>query len=253
MILLGLTGAIGHGKSTFAETLHVHTPGMLHLETNMPIVDIANALQARLITEKVAATPEFAHAWLQALPAIIEDLLHRDATAEDIVPEVTAIVNRPTEFATLLEYLQAAVANPAMVGTNINASNKETYRPLLQWIGGYLIERIDPYIWIAEVIERARDYQASGGSLAVIGGIRSATEAQVLQQGQGKVILIRRPGQTERDLSDPTERKRAGIVPDATVINNGTVTDLLDVANRMLTDLNNNTLQTTYEAVPHSQ
>lgn len=249
MILLGITGAIGHGKSTFAETLHMQEPGMLHLETNMPIIDIADALQARLITERIEATPAFAHSLLQALPATIEDLLHRDAAAEDIVPGIDAIINQPQTYAKLLEYLQLAVDQPGIVGEHITAANKELYRPLLQWIGAYLIERIDPLIWIAEVIERARDYEASGGPLAVIGGIRSNVEAQVVQEGQGKVILIKRPGIQEPDLADPTERHRAHITPDATVINNGAVTDLLDVAQRVLDDLRLGQLKTEYDAL----
>lgn len=249
MILLGLTGAIGHGKSTFAETLHIQDPGMLHLETNMPIIDIAEALQAQLLAQRIQATPQFVHDWLQALPSAVEDLLHRDAAAEDIVPSIDAVINRPQTYAKLLEYLQLAIAQPEIVGSRISAANKEVYRPLLQWIGGYLIERIDPFIWIAEVIERARDYQAAGGTLAVIGGIRSAADAQVVQQGQGLVILVKRPDVHEPDLADPTERERVNITPDVTVVNNGGVTDLLDVAARLLQDIKDGSHHSTYTAI----
>ena len=249
VILLGITGAIGHGKSTFAEALRATTPDMLHLETNMPILEIANGMQGLLLSQKVHANDDFATQWLSSLPKFIEEYLHQEVSLNEVVPTQQYMHDRPTDFTKLMEYLQLMVAHPELVGTTITADNKDTYRSLLQWLGAYLISRLGRLVWIGEIMERARSYEAEGGKLAVVGGVRSQEEAELIQDAGGMVLHISRPETAEQDLADPTEASRSQIAANATIINDGSISDLTTVAAAIITALHSGQpLEQTYQA-----
>ncbi|PID32423.1 hypothetical protein CR970_00675 [Candidatus Saccharibacteria bacterium] len=248
MNIVGLTGAIGHGKSAIANALQHYDSQALHLETNMPIMELANALQNDLISMQVSSSPEFVASWLCNLPIHIDRYMHDTVLPEDVCPTIQDLRENTDQHQKLFTYLETMQANPDLVGATIDADNKETYRPLLQWIGGYMIRRLGLLVWVGEIMERVRDYQANGGTLAIIGGLRSQPEANLVRDAGGVVVYVRRPDTPERDTSDATEVTRKAITHDAMVINNGTLQQLDACALQLLQDIRAGKVQATYDA-----
>jgi len=105
----------------------------------------------------------------------------------------------------------------------------------LQWLGGYLINVVDPTIWFGELIHRI---QAEPGlDIATVSGLRYPAEAACIRQVSGYVVQIRRAGFNEADKQDLTERKRDHIQPDAVVLNDGTLVQLRATAELIIKDL----------------
>jgi dephospho-CoA kinase len=46
MIILGMTGPIGHGKTTFADALSDLVPSTVHFESSLIIAEVANDMHA---------------------------------------------------------------------------------------------------------------------------------------------------------------------------------------------------------------
>lgn len=248
MLFVGITGPIGHGKTTFAEALLSLRQPSLHLESNMPIIEVANAWQAAL---PVAFDPHDITAlneWVRELPAILQDLFGVTCTFEQIEIHTEEAMASPVEYQKLLRHAELLADKPELASVLINNDNKEQYRPLLQWLGGYLPTRLSPSIWYDEVVRRAQAFANKGGELCVSGGIRYPVDAEVWRKAGGKIIKVYRPGKLESDLLDPTERQRESIVPNTTVVNDGTIADLHHVAVSLLQDIEQNHLRSEYQA-----
>lgn len=253
MILIGITGAISHGKSTFAESLHIQEPGMLHLETNMPIIELANALLQTLTQPIDPKDSAQICKWLsEQLPTAIERHLGRTTDSVDLRLNAEDMQAFPADYQKLLHFMGLLADDFETLHQPITGQNKMYFRPLLQWLGGYLVARLDKAIWIAEVIERAQDYRNAGGTLAVVGGLRFPMEADTIRAAGGSVIRLERPGFAEADTTDPTESSRGAITADCVIFNAGSILDLLDTAAKVLDDAKQGHLQPEYTSAGHA-
>lgn len=246
MLILGITGPIGHGKSTFAEALAEYEPSTVHFESSMIISEVANALQAKLTDVPDPYNVDSLNTWLHALPDILEKVVHVRCSFKDIELKPTDVDKHPVEYQKLIMHIENLRRRPELMKTKITPINKETFRPLLQWIGGYLVERIDSGIWYNEVLRRVHAVGDAGAKLCLIGGLRYPTDAAILRSSGAKIVSIYRPGHLQSDTLDPTERERQNIEPDCTIMSNGTIEDLRKTAHEFLMDLREDNVKKSY-------
>ncbi len=253
MLLIGMTGPIGHGKSTFASALMKIEPNTEHLESSLIIAQVANGLHQALQGVPTEGNIDFLNEWLTALPPILLKVVHTPVSYEQIKIKQSDINEHPVEYEKLFLHVKNIIRNPMLAQTVITDENKESYRPFLQWLGGYLVTRVDPTIWYNEIIRRVFEAEAKGRKLCIVGGLRFPTDAQLIKQAGGFVIKVYRPGHLQNDILDPTERERDNIRYDSTVVSNGTVADLEECAKAVYQDALNNSLKRVYESLEFKQ
>jgi hypothetical protein len=123
---------------------------------------------------------------------------------------------------------------PSLLDEEVNPDSKEVYRSIMQWLGGYLLLKIDPLLWFKETLRRTEGY--TDAELFAITALRQPAEADYLHQLGGKVVLVERPN-IYSDDTDVTERRRFGINPDVRIHNNGDLEGLHITAVDFLDDL----------------
>lgn len=247
MILLGMTGPIGHGKTTLANALAKLEPNTVHLESSMVIIDVANALQATLKKPFDPYDVDALNQWLKALPGILEDVLRVETTFERIALDPVAVTEHPIEYQKLILHAENVRRDFRLARQKITQDNKEAYRPLLQWLGGYLVSHVSSGIWYNEIVKRAKQAEQAGCNLCVVGGLRYPTDAAILRAEGAFIIKVYRPGHLQNDMLDPTERERENIGVDSTIMSNGSIEDVNSFAPRFLQDLRNGKLQPLYQ------
>ncbi len=248
MIVIGMTGPIGHGKSTFAKAAMEIEPTARRIESSIIIAEVANALHAS--TQKVPSKDdiEAINVWLRPLPSILLETVHTKCNFDQIKLSIEEINSHPIDYEKLLLHLENLSRKPDLLKHTINSDNKEEYRPILQWLGGYLVSKIDRGIWYKEITRRIYQLNSQGVKLCLVGGLRFPSDAQYIHDVKGIIIKVYRPGHLQYDMLDPTERERENVTPDATVISNGSVEDIKACAKRVLTDIADSRLQKTYYA-----
>lgn len=247
MILLGMTGPIGHGKTTFANVMAELEPTTVHLETSMVVIEVANTLQANLTTPLDPYDVDALNNWLKALPAILLDQLKISCAFDQIKLKPEAIEKHPIEYQKLILHVETLRRNFTLAHQTINTENKEVYRPLLQWLGGYLVDRVDSGIWWNEVIRRSRQHSREGCKLCIAGAIRYPADAGIVRKEGGIIVKVYRPGHLQNDTLDPTERERENIPVNTTIMSNGTIEDLKRCAAVFLEDVRNESLKHLYQ------
>lgn len=236
--LIGISGAIGSGKSTFAAALAAHEPSSAVYETFQLVAEVGDAFNQALKAELEFATArndiELINQALIWLPDTINDRLHKDVSWSQLAVKLHSTLVHPTLYRKMHMYMRQAHANPKILDKPITTANKATYRPLLQWLGGYLIAKVSKTIWYDELIKRI---QAKDGKkkLVIICGIRYPNDAAVVRNAGGIVLGIRRPGILP-NVTDVTEVRRHLIKPDTIVVNNGTIKDLEKLAKAICED-----------------
>ncbi len=248
MLIIGLTGPIGHGKSSLADAAKEVLPSSILIESSLVIAEVANALHTTTKTIPDSKDIEAINTWLKPLPLILLKTVHIKCTFEDIKLKTKEVHKHPGDYKKLFVHLNNLTNQPKMLSQLITPENKQDYRPILQWLGGYLVKKIDSGIWFKEIIKRLQKINKKGYALCLIAGLRFPTDAQYVRQVGGKVIKIYRPGVEQFDVLDPTERERSAITVDATLVSNGTVDDIKNCAKIMINDLANNNLKKTYYA-----
>lgn len=247
MVIVGMTGPIGHGKSTFAEALQKLEPSTFRIEFSTVVIEVANAMHAALQTVPPRDDIEAVNRWLHSLPVILLQTTHVKVTFEQIALVAEQIQGHPIEYEKLFLHIDNLTQNPHLAKQSISRENKEEYRPFLQWLGGYLVQKIGPTIWQDEVVRRVKQAGQQGYKLCVVGGLRFPADATALSNLGAKIIKVYRPGHLQYDVLDPTERERENIQLDSTITSNGDLNNLNKCAAGVLEDLRNNNLRSAYQ------
>lgn len=249
MIIVGLTGGIGHGKTTLAEYLAKCARQHQHWETSDLIIEVANTLRYENSSHPPVDNIAAINSWLAPLAAIVMACVHCHMDFTQLALTEERLKASPELYAKLFEYLQLMQDQPELQTVEITTDNKRLFRSLLQWLGGFLAKTVSAGIWFDELVRRINMPGSNGVMLVTVGGVRFPDDAERLRNAGGFIIAIERPGQTAIDIQDVTERERELIKPDSQVINNGTLKDLQHSAERLYADLKTRNLQTSYRAV----
>lgn len=248
MIIFGITGAIGHGKSTLAEAFGRVEPNSRHLESFTVVAEVISKWHAATSHPPNPHELTEVNNWLTLLPPILEQTVQLKIDPAQLAVTMDAIVAQPDQYEKLFTHLQNVQANPGLLSIPITEQTKDQFRPILQWLGGYLVARVDPGVWYNEVMRRVKQAEEEGVVLCTIGGVRYPTDAEIVRQGGGRIILIHRPLIGERDFADPTERERIHIHPDVTIVNDAGLAELVMVTQRLYADIKLGRLKATYDA-----
>lgn len=237
MILVGLAGPISHGKTTFGDMLASQNPESLRLESSDLIAAVINEwFTASTSTPRTLHEQDMAK-WIAGLEDAAQEILHIKITPTSLMLSLYELQNLTICHPKLSQYL----SNPPKTET-INNTSKERFRPLLQWVGGYLVEKLGG-VWYKELIRQA---VGSRKELVIIGGVRFASDAAQIRSAGGVVVKVFRPAMEVRDANDLTEKERDLIVPDATVYNDGSLGQLEGISKKILQDSINHQLQREY-------
>lgn len=248
MIVVGITGGIGHGKTTFADYLAANAHKAEHLESSDVIIEVANALRHESPTHPQPDDLAGINRWLAPLTGIIPACVHCESHSLVLPITPTMVDDEPLNYAKLFEYLTQMADEPGLQTVEITKQNRQQFRSLLQWLGGYLVKRVDEGIWYDEIVRRIRALSLNGTEIVIVGGVRFPGDAERLRNAGGAIVEIRRPSVVDVDAKDLTERERSLIVPDTVVVNDGTLEDLEQCAPRVYRGLQLRELEPTYYA-----
>ena len=243
-MLIGITGNIGHGKTTFADMLADCAPTSQHYESSDIIIEVANALKMQKLP--LADDPASISAWLSALPLFLAQFAHYVPAQKLSTIGSADIKTEPDAFSALFNYITLITKSPALRSVTITRANKDQFRPLLQWLGGYVATRVDGQIWFREIVRRAH---LSNSDLTLAGGVRFLADAECLRAAGGIIIQISRPATDKAFLNDITESQRSLIQADSNVINDGTLLNLRSIAHKLYTDVKQDNLQIHYATI----
>lgn len=254
MIIVGMTGPIAHGKSTFANALAKLEPKTVRFESSDLISEVANKWQAELKTlPERNVDIESVNQWIASLPQIIEQHLNTPCVFEQVKINPATINAHPIEYGKLFLHVENMRRNPSLQEQTITPENKESFRPLLQWLGGYLADRVDSGIWYNEIARRVKTAADQGYRLCIVGGLRFPTDAAILRKLKAVIIKIYRPGYLANDMLDPTERERENIPVDTTIVSDGGIDDVQSCAAVFYRDISSGSLQSQYIATQSRQ
>lgn len=246
MVIIGITGGIGHGKSTMADAFGRVEPRSRHLESFTVIAEVVNAWHKQTKAVPNPHKLDQVNYWIQLLPGILAQTVHEQVNPASLQFGLKEVAAQPEFYEKLFTHLQNLKKRPDLLTSQLTELNKAEYRPILQWLGGYLVARVDPGIWYKELMRRAAGFSAEGGQLCTIGGLRYPSDAAIVRSGGGYILLIHRPLMNELDLTDPTERERYKIQPDITVVNDAGMPELLACAQSIYTDIRLGKVQSRY-------
>ena len=235
MFIVGLTGGIGHGKTTFADLLAGLSDNAQEWESSTIIIDVANAWRKKLKKAPRSQDIVGINDWVALLPAVLQEQVHCQTTFATIELTPLRLSAAPELYQKLFEYLALVQTDPPSHKQAINLNNKSFYRPLLQWLGGYLAIQVDNGIWFDEILRQIAAAQAL--ELALVGGVRFPADADRIKAAGGLVVSLERKVAGVIDAQDITERERTAIEPDVIIANDGSMAQLVRCARAFWADL----------------
>ena len=244
-MIVGITGSIGSGKTTFAKLLAAHASTSRHWETWQIVSEVATKLRAQ---DSHPAPHDIAtiNEWLRILPDVVASTTHAQATFDDLKLTDQRLKATPEYYSKLFEYLAYMQQHPELQAKAITEDNKEQFRSLLQWLGGYLVSTINEGIWYDEIVRRI--HEQPDVDITTVGGVRYPADARRLVNAGGVIIQMDRQSLSDQDVTDLTERERHLIKPDAVIHNSGDLNDLQVVAGQVFNDLYSGDLKQSYSA-----
>lgn len=237
MLTIALTAPQKHGKSTFSELVHEIEPTSFDIETSTVISEVADAFHAEMPIPPEENNIEWMNKWLKILPEILQKTVHVDTTYENLRFSRNDVEADIKHYEKFFWHSVALAKNPELAEHKITPENKSAYRPILQFLGAYLIKSVSKTIWTDEIYRRVDVAKEQGAKVATVGGLRYLTDERAARQYGATIIDIFRPGMPELDLNDPTERERSKITPDIRVTNNGDKSEYKVVIKDIMNDL----------------
>src|SRR3990167_6214128 len=112
MILFGITGAIGHGKTSLADCFATIEPKTLHLESSSIIIEIADGMHSSL-TAAPSTDIASINQWLNELPRLVKEHANVVITPEEL--HLPAEINiYDAEYIKLFTHIAALQRNPSL-------------------------------------------------------------------------------------------------------------------------------------------
>lgn len=248
--ILGITGNIGSGKSTLSNMLLPLEPKHALYETGQIIAELANEFNQFMADELTLGQntkdEDIINQVLTPFTDTINEFLHKNVTWNQLALTKQRVAEHPQNYVKIFEYLKTVKNDPLLLQQLITAENKDDYRALLQWIGGYLIATVHQTIWTDEVFRRISKYDADK-KMIVINALRYPADANVVRRRGGRIIEISRPS-LQADTNDITEEQRNHIKPDIKVLNNGTLAQLQQAVEKMWFDISISQAKKEYKA-----
>jgi hypothetical protein len=249
MYIVGFTGPIHHGKSTAAKMLLSQEPKSRHIESWHVIAEVAEKLNQQFDPTMISSSDLTSiNSWLYHLLDILPDVVGVKPSFDQIEIKEHELDSNPAMFNKLLVYVDRLRDNPSLALEDIEDSNKEDHRPLLQWLGGYLTHNLSETLWYDEIMRRILSV-GENVNLYTVSGLRYPEDAAVMRKHGAKIIEIIRPDYERSDQNDPTEAKRNLIEADSTIINDGNLDDLEDAIKAMWQDILADRLRFEYRGI----
>lgn len=253
-LILCTTGPMDSGKSTLCDMLRELESNSLGFESGQLITELANELNTYLSSDHstISEGDNFYEAFNAALSAIEKN--HPELLGEDVDINFTAkdLLEHPKQFQNLEQYLETIRMQPTLINTRITIENRDIfYRPLLKWLGGYMVYKVRPSVWFDEIGRRIIHFKPTP-ALVTVSSLRFPADEEAMRSFCEKnkfdclIVEVQRPGMSEG--TDVTEMNRSEIRADTLIINNGIVEDLRDVAKDLLHDISKKKLKPEYRS-----
>lgn len=250
MHILGITGPIGHGKSTLAKAFMAIDKSAVRIESSTVIAEVANEWLKNFPRELLVDDHDYdiLEAWTTELSIISSDKLKVKIHPEQLLITPATFENEPETVARLMRYINLIKQGVIEMNTEINDGNKDKNRAILQWLGGFMIVRVGEGIWYDEVERRIHEAETQSKSLCIVGGIRYPYDAEVIWRNGGKVAELIRKDLPPRDSSDITEQQRYKIKVDTIINSTASKEALGEMAHAIYEDLLNGDLLSEYNS-----
>jgi hypothetical protein len=237
--ILGITGAIGSGKTTISNFLAELEPQHAVYESGQVIAELADAFNQALTSELSFGIPtsdtELVNQTLIWFTEAINEQLHQDVTWNQLALTRHRLAVHEQHYEKLFAYLRDVRTTPDIATQTITKENKAAYRALLQWLGGYLVITISKTIWFDEIFRRVDLYDADK-RLVIINGLRYPSDAETVSSRGGLIVEVTRPN-LQSDTKDVTEAERSKIHPDTILINSGALEELKNITEKLWLDV----------------
>lgn len=219
MRLFGITGPIGHGKTTLADALMTLENPAVHFEPSNVIAEVANEWFATFPKELLVDPIDYSilNRWTTDLATVIShQIKYVDPNQLRITHD--QVIGESKYYFKLFMYINLIRQGVIPFAEPITLANKDKHRNILQWIGGFVVHRADQGIWFEHIEKLLKKAEKDGVKLGIVGGIRYPYDAEVIRRNKGIIIKLLRADLPERELADITEEHRNEIKVDTTFI-----------------------------------